>query len=82
MSNEPTKTLTEVLRDNLSDKVATEIHELIIKLNDVEKLRPDQILAEITLHISNHIQKDLTADIITKGGNPYVGTGVRGKSKG
>jgi hypothetical protein len=80
MSNGPTKTLEDVLRDSLSEKVAKEIYELILKLNDDEKMGPDQILAEITLHISDHIQRDLTEDIITKGGNPKVGKSVRGKS--
>jgi len=81
MSNGPAKTLEEVLRDNFSEKVAEDIRKLILTLHDEENMKPDRILAVVTLHFSHHLERDLTEDIITKGGNPKMGKSVRGKTK-
>ena len=83
MSNVPQKTLMEILQDNFNDNLAGQIYKLIIEL-DGKHMPPDKILKEVILNITKHIQKDLTEDIITKGGNPKAKSGlnIKGKIKG
>jgi len=59
--------LMSVLRKNLNDEVADEICTLILQRVE-EKIDPEKIQAEITQHIVNHIERDLTVPTIKTSG--------------